>query len=396
MVALPAFWTSFGGVALALVFALGQLTFGKPSSPGRSGMAPAAVRVEGDALHADTGTAQTTWPLARLRAGWIDSYAGLHTAVIDVAGGDRLWVALPSVADAERLLDLVRLTADKQVFSAHLASPADNMSNGRKLLLGGLVVGPPLAFFAVAADMAVKGAVAGNPTSIAPRAVGALLVMLTVAAVMQLAAPTRVVVGSDGVRIEGRVRRRFVPFVGVRRIDCAPDGIWLRRDEGDVLLRTEGVASVPTRPSANTVALYHRVREARAVGLGGDVGQAKLALLERRGQSVGEWLERRRAHPEQSDYRRTGVAPDELLQVLLDPSGRAEARIGAAAALVERSEPGVHERVRIAAGATANEKLRIAIDAVADERLAAELVDDAVAAESEALDGGAGAEHSVS
>jgi hypothetical protein len=387
MVAIPVVWTSFGALALALVFALAQLTFGKPSSPGRTGMAPASVRVEDATLHADTGAAQLSWPLGRLRAGWTDSYAGLHTAVIDVAGGDRLWVGMPSAADAERLLGLVRLTADKQVFSAHLASPAENMSNGRKLLLGALVVGPALAFFGGAAQLAVRDAAAGNPTSIAPRVVGALLIMLTVAAVMQLAVPPRVVVGSDGVRIEGRLRRRFVPFVGVRGVDCAPDGVWLRRDEGDVLLRTEGVARVPTRPSANTIALYHRVREARALGLGGDVGQAKLALLERRGQSVGEWLQRLRALPAQSDYRSTGVAPDELVQVLLDPSGRAEARIGAAAALIERSEPGVRERVRIAAGATANEKLRIAIDAVADDRLAAELVDEAVAAESEASGG---------
>ena len=104
-----------------------------------------------------------------------------------------------SAADAERLLGLVRLTADKQVFSANLASPAENMSSWRKLLLGGLVVGPALAFFAFAANMAVQGAGTGNPTSIVPRVVGALLVMLTVAAVMQLAVPPRVVVGSDGV-----------------------------------------------------------------------------------------------------------------------------------------------------------------------------------------------------
>ena len=391
MVVLPAFWLSFGGAALALVFALGQLTFGKPSSPGRTGMAPAVVRVEGDALHADTDAAQRAWPLARLRAGWTDSYAGLHAAVIDVAGGDRLWIGMPSAEDAERLLGLVRLGPDKQLFSTSLASPADNMSNGRKLLLGGLVVGPALAFFAFAADVAVKAALAGHPTSIVPRVVGALMVLLTVAALMQLAVPPRLVVGSDGVRIEGRVRQTFVPFVEVSGVDCAPEGVWLRRAEGDLLLRTEGVTSVPTRPSANTIALYHRVREARALGLGGDLGEAKLSLLERSGQSVGEWVERLRALPEQTDYRGIGIGPDELLQVLLDPSGRAEARIGAAAALVTRTDPGIRDRVRIVAGASANEKLRIAIDAVADDRLEAELIDEAVAAESDAADGVAGA-----
>jgi hypothetical protein len=395
MVALPALWTSFVGAAAALVFAIGQLTFGKPSSPGRSRMTPATVYVEGEALHVDTEGAQRSWPLARLRAGWTDSYAGLHTAVIDVAGGDRLWVGMPSAADAERLLGLVRLSADKQVLSANLASPADNMQTGRKLLLGALVVGPALTLFGAAAQQAVIGSVAGNATSIVPRVMSALLVMLTMAALMQLAAPRRVVVGSDGVRIEGRVRSRFVPFAGVSRIDCVPEGVWLRRAEGDVLLRTEGVVSVPPRPSANTFALYHRVREARALGRGGDVGEAKLSLLQRRGQSVGDWLHRLRALPEQSDYRSTGLDADELLQVLLDPSGRAEARIAAAAALVARPEPGVRDRVRIAAGATANEKLRVAIGAVAEDRLAAELVDEAVAAESEVADAAVPVQRSV-
>jgi len=194
------------------------------------------------------------------------------------------------------------------------------------------------------------------------------------------------VVGTDGVRIiEGR-RERFVSYAQVTAVDCASEGVWLRRAEGDVLLRTFAgrAGTAPRAPSMHTLALYHRVREARAVGMGGAVAPGKLALLERKGRSVGEWLERLRGLPQQGDYRQMGLESDELLRVLLDARSPVERRVAAAAALSARDEPGMRERVRIAGAATANPRLRVAIDAVTDERLDEAAIAEALADEESA------------
>lgn len=355
------------------MYALRELYFGRPRAPGRSRMHRAMVSVDADAVRVVGPALTRRWPRSEVRSGWVDSFGGLHTAVIGLANGDWLWVGAPTPADAHALVRSLGLAGDQQTYVAPLAR--------KPKLVGGMLL---ILLAASLGNVARMFQTEQRPYL--PLTLLAVLVMLLGGIQLVGLVPPRVVVGTDGVRIiEGR-RERFVSYAQVTAIDCAREGVWLRRAEGDVLLCTfAGRAGTwPSQPSAHTVALYHRVREARAAGMGGNVAPAKLALLERKGHDIGTWVERMRALPRQGDYRQAALESDDLLRVLLDGRSSTERRVAAAAALSARDEPGMRERVRIAGAASANPRLRVAIDAVTKEQLDEEALAEALAEEEKA------------
>ena len=357
--------------------ALASLYFGQPSAPGRRRMAPAEVRIDDGAVTvAFESGATRSWPRAAVREGWVDSHAGLHTAILRMKNGDQVWIGRDSVRDANELLAAAGVAPDQQVFSARLLSDAARFPGGGLFAGAGLLLGVPTALgFALAM-------LAGGTESLLLAALVAVAALTFGYKLIQALVPPRAVVGTDGVRIEGVGRKRFIAFADVARVECDAAGVWLRRRDGrDEQLRTGHATTgtgTPLNASANTVALFHRVREARALGAASSVPQAKQELLDRRGRPPAEWLRELSALTQkEAGYRDMAIDREELVQVLLDAGTPAERRIGAAVALCAGDEPQIRDRVRIAADSCANERLRVAIDAVADGELDEETLEQA-------------------
>jgi len=314
------------------------------------------------------------WPRADVVEGWVDSHLGIHTAILRMKNGDQVWIERETVREANELLSAAGVAPAQQVFSARLLSAAARFPGG--VLLASLALFVVPAALAAAAGMIVSGGQAFFG------AVLAISALVTGYKLLQALVPPRAVVGTDGVRVEGLGMTRFISYAGVDRVELDPRGVWLRGAGGDELLATSKASTAlgrELRPSANTVALYHRVREARAVGDGSAVAQTKLELLDRKGRPLTEWLRDVAVLPqEQGGYRRMSIGRDELVRVLLDPAATAERRIAAAVALCATGEPDVRERVRIAGESCANEPLRIAIDAAADGELEEDIFERAV------------------
>lgn len=172
-------------------------------------------------------------------------------------------------------------------------------------------------------------------------------------------------VGLDGIEISRGRRKRFIAVKDVEQIHATSVGVELevRRPlpgpTERVRLRCWGVQQA---------ALHARIHEV-VRGFGTTAAStAQLARLDRQGRDLRGWTEalRRVASDDAGDYRRIGLAREDLARVLAQGDQPAERRIGAAIALASSGDTEERERVRIAAKACANEDLRAALNQIAE------------------------------
>jgi hypothetical protein len=113
-----------------------------------------------------------------------------------------------------------------------------------------------------------------------------------------------------------------------------------------------------------------RLDDARKAWEAGSEAEGALAQLDRGGRSASAWRAAMRAllaAPE--NYREQAVTRDALVEVLESPGAPAERRVGAALALAGADDPETRTRIRVAAGACADERLRIALELAASDGL---------------------------
>ncbi|MGK3959572.1 hypothetical protein WMF01_03255 [Sorangium sp. So ce1667] len=186
------------------------------------------------------------------------------------------------------------------------------------------------------------------------------LTLLSTWLVRRAARPTQVVVGSDGVRVERPFSSAWLPYAEITEI----------RKDGDALLvvgqKSGTLVLQPGEALSDAVAI--RIREAHQRVAGGAAPRGAEAL-ERRGRGVAAWREDLRKLLADGDYRATGLTPEDAIRTLDDADAPRDRRIGAALFLRVAGYPEAQDRIRVAAGTTADDALRAALEQAAEEEL---------------------------
>ncbi|MBW2460220.1 MAG: hypothetical protein JRH11_01155 [Deltaproteobacteria bacterium] len=173
-------------------------------------------------------------------------------------------------------------------------------------------------------------------------------------------------IGAEGISI-GRTLPTFIPFRRLRKVEIGVS-FWASRAVELTLDDDRVVRLVPGFLGKKRGKHCEALRDTIATALRAYEAQARRPLrsgpLARGGRSRQEWLDalRRIADPA---YRDNTFTPEQLWDVLEDPSVEPTAR--AAAAHMLREEPENRPRIRVAAEAAAESKIRVALDEAASE-----------------------------
>lgn len=189
--------------------------------------------------------------------------------------------------------------------------------------------------------------------------------------------PTWVTVGADGLLVERRGRKRFVPFADVKSVEPHvqyPDAVVVETASGDpITLRT----SVQDRTNASiamnddTRALKSRLDGAFAAFKARTKTGDALLQLKRGGRSAKEWIASLAVLRKERGYREVRVTDEALWSVLEDPTALPEDRAAALVALRESADEQTATRQRVAMEACAEPRLRVVYDAARENDEAA-------------------------
>ncbi|MBI4956390.1 MAG: hypothetical protein HY908_30515 [Myxococcales bacterium] len=231
--------------------------------------------------------------------------------------------------------------------------------------------------------LATAGLSGAFGSSVAPVLLPAGLVPLLVAFLVYMNLSGALELGQDGVLLDTRDRRRYVPFA-----DLADAPPYEEVTLGKVLIGVELVLATGERirvPLGENVfgtdkkvaALSARLRAALAIYREREGGDES-AFLRRGERTPDAWLARLRGLGEgaNANLRTAPLEAERLWRIVEDPSADAPVRAAAAAALGRELPQEGRARLRIVAEQTAAPKLRIALESVAasdDEALVAAL-----------------------
>ncbi|MCA9604652.1 MAG: hypothetical protein KC619_03595 [Myxococcales bacterium] len=184
----------------------------------------------------------------------------------------------------------------------------------------------------------------------------------------------RVRFGADGFTIEGRFRKRYVPYREVVSVDASPHGLAPRVE---VTLEDGSKLDVLGRLGPTRARLIRALIEEGAGMV--ERGEEAGAVMHELGYASGnedELLKRLMGHGKTARYRDAAVEPERLERLIRNPAAAPAHRIAAAIAL--RESPGGRDKIRVAADVTDEPEVRVALEALAeddlDERRGRELV----------------------
>lgn len=188
----------------------------------------------------------------------------------------------------------------------------------------------------------------------------ALSIVATALVVRRFGSP-RVVIGADGLRVEGGLRARFVPFSAIARVRAEAGGALVE-------LRSGGSLALPTvaQEDAQREALVRRIEAGRAAYSGPSARDIR--ALDRGGRSFEAWRRDLALLPgREPGFREQALSTERLERELCDVSAPIERRLGAA--IVLKSLDADPQRLRIVAGTFADDEVQSAIEAICDDTL---------------------------
>jgi hypothetical protein len=376
--------------------------------PSRSTTPRGVVECRGEALR----IGDRTLALADVRQGWIEDVFGEGEAcdvVLRTRAGHDVAVRVQSRAEGESLLRAARASVASRVLRIPLRSLASSQRFGEAMGLASLGVLVPSLFAGVGGLIwfMIMFALHGSPMagSSGPAILVALLLALSAFSLLGVGWLARflrrgeVVVGTDGVALEGSGKRRFIAYGRVRRVARDARGVRLYLNDGvSVLLPTKADADAPLpltpgvmaafdptsvkrgvprglpveelfrKDVARREALFERVEQAMRARGQSRVSSVQLAQLDRGRRSLPAWRDALRALPavEGAGYRGAALASDQLAEVVEDAGAPTERRIAAALALSGNGDAEARQRVRIAVEACADDDLRAALAQAAE------------------------------
>jgi hypothetical protein len=184
-------------------------------------------------------------------------------------------------------------------------------------------------------------------------------------------------VGADGVAIEARHRRRFVPYAEIDRVARAEHGVIVDLRDGsrlDLPVQARILQPLPGGPEPvagvagghealhRRELLLSRIHDAIEASSGG-AAVARLDVLDRKDRPVDAWRDALRAlFDRMGSYRGPHLTAEQLLNVVADARVVPERRVAAAVALSASDDRELRRRVRITASACADDDLRAAIE----------------------------------
>jgi hypothetical protein len=278
----------------------------------------------------------------RLGLGW-----PIPTVEIELTDGDILTARLPDPRSAHAVVSALGFGAGGRRVHAALAKPT------RRLLH------PMLGFLAY---------IVGNVAMVVASTVGGfgvayafcpLVALAAYAGLKRLTRAPELTVGDDGVLVEGRFRRTFIPRSDIVAV-AMPTFTTL------VIQRKSGKATIVRGVVLNDArcAAIARVIEDR---LGPSVATAdRFAHYDRSGRALSAWRDHLARAMNEASYRQNAATVDEAAAVLRSAEATPEQRVGAALALRVAGEPA--ERIRVAVDAAADDRVREALEAVAEAR----------------------------
>jgi hypothetical protein len=277
-----------------------------------------------------------------------------RSVLLQLDNGSQWQVDLETRDDAERVLSHVGLDAGKRAVVAPLRGVLGAFTRG---LLAFCVAVPLL--------MAFSNALLGPARSW----VGLLLALVVTIFWVKRYGYPQVVVGTDGIRLIGRLLPRFVPYAEITDAQrgVAHDGSAAGASGVELSCKNGRRLFLPTIAQTEDAeqALVERIRA--GIKAYGQAGEDRLmGALERRGRPIQAWKDDlKRVAVAEAGFRQQAFGREDFERVLTDPSAAAERRVGAALALRGMDEEAA-PRIRIAAAASANPKLRVALEAAAE------------------------------
>ena len=337
---------------------------------GIRGALAGSLGVEGDVLVVERYDRTERFPCTDVLEGWLSPqpFAEETLIVLRLRGGRRLVARCTDLPGARALLRAAKVSVEQRLLEVPLGSLASASGNGPILHLLGPVL---LGFFMLAMAAPVLSAGKVTLESVATIVGYVLACVAATAALAHYIAPGRAIVGADGVRVARLFSRKFVPYERLREVSTLLGPVVLETADGELVLHTRSF--IRDAPGSRE-ALAARLRDAIQVFRRERLAEVKLELFARKGLRVAAWKEQvRRVSQGGADYRSVVLESEEIARVAEDPSAPAERRIGAVLSLSGRAlDPALRERLRIAAGASANPRLRVALDRALD----GDLVDD--------------------
>jgi len=361
---------SVGFVALGLWVAwvgLGALVYGWARSPGA---APTPVRVRADTrgLAIDGLTAL---PASKTVGGWVQPRPhGPPIVHVRGPGGRHLRLIVRDVEQGRALLRA--LAVDPSRVAAHYWAMARPLGEPRTFAHAGLLLA-----------LTIAGGLIAGPAVPPLFAVGLVALIVFFAGI---AAPTRVVVGGDGVLLRWLGTVRFVPWSRVMDVEGFDGGVTLSLgpERGAEEWLTLRMPEDHQRYHPERDAMVERMLAAFRSHTAGARPEPMARLLGRAGGRTRDWVREMRAllRPAQglgAAFRVSMVPVDRLWRVVEDTRADREARTGAAIALAPTLQDTDRARLRAVADGCAEPRLRTALaTALAEARAPDEILAEAL------------------
>ncbi len=305
----------------------------------------------------------------QVKLGWVDA---LDRVAIEHHNGDRWLIDGLGHAEQQRLLAHVECSAAQRALDTTMAAPYRRSAGCLRLSLAALL--PILGSVALVSPCVIAGGLgrawsylmAGNLT----RAFGATgIVALAAGVVMGVCwlmyryyRPSRLRIGSDGIRYEKWLGSGYIPYRDVDAVEARTDGVTLQAGGREIALQGADEA------------VAQRIREAMATQAERRATGLRIERLDRSEDDVRAWKQRIEALATPSaDYRDAGLDDGALLDVVEDPGASPEQRVAAAYALsLGGSSP--RHRIAVAAQACADDDMRAALEEAAEGEIAARRV----------------------
>lgn len=341
--------------------------------------------------------------------------------VLALRNGHQVAVQVETKAEGEELLRHLGVSVVDRVLRVHLRNAASLVKNGELygvtgllILLGilPLAVGQSIAsavslYFSANMGNITHGVLVGNATWMLVAVVFACAAFYGVRRVSRFLQRREVIVGADGITIEGFSTRSFIAHDQIAAVKRDPDGVKLDLHNGEsVLLPTlcESLAPLPTslrhrlklgpmpkeildifpssvsrdelykRDIARRETLIDRIELARSAAAEATSDNSRVEEhLDQRDESLDVWKTRLQTLMESDDshspYRIAPLTSNELTQVVEDAAALPERRIAAAIALSSSPDTHVRKRLRIAVETCADDDTRAALEAAAEGEL---------------------------
>lgn len=190
--------------------------------------------------------------------------------------------------------------------------------------------------------------------------IAAVIFLIEFLLVQTLFGPEQLVLGADGVILEKRSGRRFVPYKDLQSISTSDSRVTLRLNNGKKVR-----AKARHLGQEEQDIIKQRIREALALRDERSADLAAFAALDRGQRDIKAWGEALQGiFSKGGGYRQAKLTLEQVAAVLVDPVAPVDRRIGAAMVLSQSGDGEAKSKIRAAIESSVNRKVRVALEAI--------------------------------